>query len=219
MGGAVAKALWRQYARIRIRKANVKISRNVSFNKNTSFEGNNRIGAKCKIGNTNIGHFSYMGSNCNLSNCKIGRFSSIGSFVEVIPWTHPSNTYVSTSPVFFSDKMQTGISFCKKSIFDERLSIEGYDTIIGNDVWIGNHVLIKGGVKIGDGAIVAFGSAVTRDVPPYAIVGGVPAKIIRYRFCEQEIHKLRNLQWWNKDIKWLKNNVSKFADIANINSL
>lgn len=217
--GEIIKGIWRLYTKTILRKRNVLIRHNVRFNKKTFFEGYNRIGRNSKIGNAYIGRFSYLGSDCKLNNCKIGRFSSVGSFVEVIPWNHPSKTFISTSPVFFSDKMQAGITFVKNSIFNEHLSIEGYDAIIGNDVWIGDHVLIKGGIKIGDGAIIAFGSAVTRDVPPYAIVGGVPAKIIRYRFSPIEINQLCSLKWWNKDIEWLKRNVAKFSDISNINSL
>jgi hypothetical protein len=73
-------------------------------------------------------------------------------------------------------------------------------TEIGNDVWIGDRVVIMSGVKIGDGAIVAAGAVVTKDVPPYAIVGGVPARVIKYRFDEKTIHRLLDLQWWRYDI-------------------
>ncbi len=70
-------------------------------------------------------------------------------------------------------------------------------TTVGNDVWIGQDVVIKGGVKIGDGAVIGARSVVTRDVPPYAVVAGVPAKVIKYRFEQEKIDFLEKLQWWN----------------------
>lgn len=81
------------------------------------------------------------------------------------------------------------------------------DTIIGNDVWIGYRATIMPGVKIGDGAIIASNATVTKDVPPYAIVGGNPAELIRKRFSDQEIRRLLELQWWNKDIQWITENL------------
>lgn len=119
--------------------------------------------------------------------------------------------FISTSPVFFSTLKQAVETFVDKNLFDEQMEIEGYKCIIGNDVWIGSKVLIKGGVRIGDGAIVAMGSIVTKDVPPYAIVGGVPAKVIRYRYSESEIQQLLKFKWWNRDVEWIKSNAHLFS--------
>ena len=85
--------------------------------------------------------------------------------------------------------------------------------IKGNDVWIGSRATILGGVTIGHGAIIAAGAVVTKDVPPYAIVGGVPAKVIKYRFNEQQIEKLLSNPWWDKPIRWIKEHSQEFKDI------
>ena len=116
--------------------------------------------------------------------------------------------------MFFSPLKQNGKTFCKKSKFKEFLTVDNRYVIIGNDVWIGEGVTIKGGIKIGDGAIIAMNSCVTKDVPPYAIVGGVPAKIIRYRFTDEQIRLLLDFQWWNKPIDWIQLHADEFENIS-----
>jgi virginiamycin A acetyltransferase len=85
------------------------------------------------------------------------------------------------------------------------------DTIIGNDVWIGYNATIMAGVQIGDGAIIAANSTVVKDVPPYTIVGGNPATVIRKRFTDEQITALLNLQWWNWSIEKITANVQKLT--------
>jgi acetyltransferase-like isoleucine patch superfamily enzyme len=115
---------------------------------------------------------------------------------------------VSTHPIFYSTKAQAGITFADRDYFEERKPIK-----IGNDVFIGANVIVLDGVTIGDGAIIAAGAVVTKNVPPYSIYGGVPAKLIRYRFEQETIDFLVNFQWWNKDREWLKNNFKYFHNI------
>lgn len=81
------------------------------------------------------------------------------------------------------------------------------DIIIGNDAWIGYNAIIMAGVKIGDGAIVATGAVVVKDVAPYTIVGGVPARMIRRRFSDKTIAKLQDLQWWNWSTDEIRKNI------------
>ncbi len=85
------------------------------------------------------------------------------------------------------------------------------NTIIGNDVWIGYNATIMAGVSIGDGAIIATNATVVKDVAPYTIVGGNPAKEIKKRFTDEEIERLQNLKWWDKDIDWITENVQKLT--------
>ena len=184
------------------------------FNKNTYFEGLNKIGGGTNISGTFVGRASYIGTNCNLSSCKIGRYCCIGSNVKVVLPTHPTNTFVSVHPAFFSTKKQAGFTYVNKTIYNEtRMIDDRYGCIIGNDVWIGDDVTILGGVTIGDGAVIALGAVVTQDVASYSIVGGVPAKLIRKRFDENSIEFLNSFKWWDKSDDWLRNNAKEMSNI------
>lgn len=203
---------WRFIKRLGYKRRNILIAHGVEFNRDTKLSEFIKIHEGSQINGTSIGSFSYVGKNCVLNNVKIGRFCSIGSDVHVVAANHPTSGFISTSPVFYSKGNQCGLSFTGQDAFPEHKSVMGYFAIIGNDVWIGEHVYILGGVTIGSGAVIALGSVVTKDVPPYAIVAGVPARIIRYRFDEDTIAKLLNDSWWNESIDWLKGNHRSFYD-------
>lgn len=205
--------LWRCFMSLKLRRKYIKVSPYAHFSPKTIFESNIVVAKGAIVSGTYIGRNTYVSSGANLSNCKIGRFCSIATDIKVVPDTHPSSVFVSSCPSFFSTNKQNGQSFVKTKKFKELLSIDGYDIVVGNDVWIGTRAMIKGGVRIGDGAIVAMGAVVTKDVPPYAIVGGVPAKIIKYRFTEKQISKLLQIQWWNQSDEWLKVHVDEFENI------
>jgi carbonic anhydrase/acetyltransferase-like protein (isoleucine patch superfamily) len=111
---------------------------------------------------------------------------------------------VSSSPFFYKNE----------KLSKDRTYFEEYrQTIIGNDVWIGARAILIDGITVGDGAVIGAGAVVTKDVPPYAIVGGVPAKIIKYRFEPEVIEFLLASQWWNKDRSWIEENISLFSDV------
>lgn len=182
------------------------------------FEGNNMV---CKntsfIGN--LGYASYIGPNSNLSAI-IGRFTSIGPGCKYICETHPFKPpYVTTSPYFYSldtHKNPQKITYAKEQSFKEYVYFDEKNEIaneIGSDCWLGANVTLIGGVRISDGAVVLAHAVVTKDVPPYAIVGGIPAKIIGYRYDEETIKLLLKIKWWNKDEQWFKDNVELLTDI------
>ena len=121
----------------------------------------------------------------------MGAFCSIGSNVNISAGNHPVDS-VTTHPIFFMKEF----GLTNLSIPVAELAPKNEPVVIGHDVWIGRDVTILTGVTIGTGAVIAAGAVVTKDVPPYAIVGGVPAKVIRYRFDKKTIDKLLASQWW-----------------------
>ncbi|MCR5249789.1 MAG: CatB-related O-acetyltransferase [Lachnospiraceae bacterium] len=166
-----------------------------------------------------LGFASFISPHSKLEYCSIGRYCSIGAHVHVVRGQHPSRDWVSTSPCFYSLRKQSGFTYSKKQRFEEFRWIDEKKKIciqIGNDVWIGDHVLIMEGVTIGDGAILAAGSVVVKDVPPYAIVGGNPAKLIRSRFSEEEIAYLQKLRWWDRDPAWLEAHAHCFDSVQRL---
>lgn len=182
----------------------VKVSLTARIKNNAHIEPYVKIGDYSYL-DGNIDSFSYIGQNSIIYGT-VGRFCSIGDNVKIVTAVHPTDL-VSTSPCFYSSAKQCLISFTTNNEIREYATADDVKgCIIGNDVWVGSNVLIRGGVKVFTGAIIAMGSVVTKDVPPYAIVGGVPAKIIRYRFNEETRNKILASCWWKRDIKWFRDN-------------
>jgi Acetyltransferase (isoleucine patch superfamily) len=178
-------------------------------------EGKNGFGKNSSIVSSKIGFGSYIADGASISKTKIGRYCSIGPNVNCIFGKHPADTFVSTHPVFFAEKTPVGYTYAKGQCFQEFATpLEGgYSISIGNDVWIGANVSLMDGIKIGDGAIIAANALVVKDVEPYTIVGGVPAKIIKKRFSEDEITFLMEVKWWDRPEGWIKENAHLFKNI------
>lgn len=195
-------------------KKNAKLSISANVSLDSVFEGSNVISHHTTFCGQ-MGYGSYIGADSRIFG-KVGRFSSIAGNVKVIGGKHPSNTFVSTHPAFFSLLKQNGETFVHTQKFKENAFADEsnkFPVVIGNDVWIGEGVSILPGIKIGDGAIIAAGATVTKDVEPYSVVGGVPAKLIKKRFTEEEIEFLVNFKWWDRPIDWIKQNADLFEDI------
>lgn len=148
---------------------------------------------------------SFCGYDCTIVACDVGAFCSIASGVVIGGARHPIE-YVSTSPVFLSHKDSV------KKKYSRHVYSWNPRTRVGNDVWIGERALIKSGVTIGDGAVIGMGSVVTKDVPPYTIVAGNPARIVRPRFSQDVTDALLRLQWWKLPDAELSDLAPMFVD-------
>lgn len=199
-------------------KVKFDFSNRIAFD--SGFEGANKLCKNVSFSGK-MGYGSYIAENSVIQG-EVGRFTSIAPNVVCDPGTHPyTYPYVSTCPLFFSNRRQNGIAWVDEVKFPELRYVNHTSNAvkIGNDCWLGQNVFIVGGVTIGDGAVVLAGAVVTKDVPPYAVVGCVPAKIIRYRYSDADIAFLLNVRWWDKDIEWLKKNKEAFLDFSKLKSL
>lgn len=206
--------------RFRLRgKVRFSLSSRIGFR--SQFEGMNQVHPHADFSGY-MGYGSYIAPYSGLSG-KIGKFCSIAPNVRCNSGRHPyTYPYVATAPCFFSPNpthTQNGGSFADHLCFDEFRYADAerkYPVIIGNDCWIGDNVFIVGGVTVGDGAVVLAGAVVTKDVPPYAIVGGVPAKIVKYRYSQDDIDFLMKIKWWDNPPEWFREHWALLNDIQEL---
>ena len=161
------------------------------------------IGQKSIVNSSSIKTRSYINSSSVVNNAFIGAYTSIGSNVKIGLGSHPTSLF-STHPIFYSEK--ASISFMFKGVPTNKFKASYTEfprTIIGSDVWIGDNAIVIGGVEIGHGSVIAAGSVVTKKVEPYSVVGGVPAKVIKYRFNDKTIRYLLETSWWEIEEKYL----------------
>lgn len=156
------------------------------------------------VGKYTYGYQQFFYSGVNLK--EIGAFCSIAKNVTITGMNHPTS-YITTNP-FIYYKSRGIVSEDRLDLIDKE---KNKKVIIGNDVWIGENVTILPSVKIGNGAIISAGSIVTKDVPDYAVVGGVPAKVIKYRFNKEEIKILNDIKWWEWSNEKIKQNINYFT--------
>lgn len=172
---------------------------------NSTIHPSSKIESGSTVIRTSVDRHSFSGYDCTLIDCDVGAFCSIAGRVIVGGARHPME-YASTSPVFLAHRDSV------KAKFSRHPYVWRARTTIGHDVWIGESVLIKGGVNIGHGAVIGMGSVVTKDVPPYAIVAGNPARLIRMRFRREVVEALLRLQWWDLPEDELRRLATDFQD-------
>lgn len=185
---------------------------NLSLNKNILFNcqlsESVRLTIPYDLRQVGVDDYSYISRNSYINNTDIGKFCSIGPNFCCGLGIHPTNG-ISTSPMFYSTAMQNGFS-----LTTEDKIIESKKIIIGNDVFIGANVTVLDGVTIGNGAVIGAGAVVTKDIPPYAIAVGVPARIVKYRFENDQIEQLQKIGWWNLEKDTLRDVETNYFNIS-----
>jgi acetyltransferase-like isoleucine patch superfamily enzyme len=175
------------------------------------FGRNNALHHRVRLVSVSLGDMTYVANGTRIGNADIGKFCSIGPDTWIGLGIHPTKGFVSTHPAFYAVQSSAAESFVAKNRFSDHRRC-----VIGNDVWVGAGCKVLDGVVIGDGAVIGAGAVVTRDVAPYAIVGGVPARLIRYRFASADIEKLLAIRWWDRDLAWIRSNAESFTDVASL---
>lgn len=191
----------------------LKLYSGVRIRPRSIFGGYNKVGPNSFFSGE-IGRYSYIGGNSVVKG-KVGNFCSISHNVTFLTGSHPVRNYVSTHPAFYSLQKQCGTTFVKEQRFNEipRLDNSDYSIEVGNDVLIGFGATLVGPLRIGNGAIIGANSVVTKDVLPYEVVVGSPARTIRKRFDDETIRFLEETCWWDKDKVWLEENADAFSSI------
>ena len=156
---------------------------NIEIRENTYIDNNSRIAS-----------YTYIGYNCFITKSQIGRYTSIANNVSIGMGEHKLDR-ISTSSLFYENPYET---------------LTEKECIVGNDVWIGVDSIIRRGVKIGDGSVIGANSVVTKDVPDFAVVAGVPAKVLKYRFEENVQKLIKDSKWWLLELEEAKKVLKNF---------
>jgi phosphonate metabolism protein (transferase hexapeptide repeat family) len=167
------------------------------------------LGPQCHVANSVIGDYGYAMGNNQIAHAQIGKFVNIATSVRINPPNHP--TWRATLHHFTYRSRSYGLSLDDDAAIFEWRAQDRVE--IGHDVWIGHGAIIMPGVKIGDGAAIGSGAVVTRDVPPYAIVVGVPAHVLRPRFDAETMERLQRIAWWDWDAERIDAALGDFREL------
>ncbi len=176
---------------------------------NTTLGAYTQLQAHSVLNNVTIGDFTYCAGYNQIDYARIGKFCSIASFVRINPGNHPTYTRVAQHHFTYRSEL-FGLGSNDTNFFAWR---ESRLVTIENDVWIGHNASIMPGVTIGNGAVIGTGSVVTKDVAPYSIAAGVPAKTITMRFSDEVIEKIEKSRWWDWDYETIKERLADFRSI------
>jgi phosphonate metabolism protein (transferase hexapeptide repeat family) len=168
-----------------------------------------QIQANCILEDVTMGDYSYCAGYNQIFYADIGKFCSIASFVRINPGNHPTYTRIAQHHFTYRSEI-FGLGEDDTDFFEWRRQ---HRVTIGHDVWIGHNAVIMPGVTLGNGAVVGAGAVVTKDVEPYSIVGGVPAKKIKMRFDDDLIARIEESKWWDWNHKTLKERLSDFRNM------
>jgi acetyltransferase-like isoleucine patch superfamily enzyme len=203
--------------RVRARVAfSAKIDPAAYVDKHTLLEGYNAIGAGTEVRKSVLGLGTYISQRSIIRAAKIGRFCAIGDNVRTCIGAHPVTKHVSIHPSFFSSTSPVNLPLYANHTFKEHVYVDSdkkYVVEVGNDVWIGNNVSIMDGVTIGDGAVIGLGAIVTREVAPYTINIGIPARRTGQRFTDEQIASLLEIKWWENEVDWIRKNAQHFDNV------
>lgn len=191
------------------KKGQVSYSASARGVEKVDFEGNNGIGCFTEFrGNVKVGYATTFGiHNLIAGDVEIGKYCQFAPHVSINTYNHPQ-THITT---YINSRLLNGMMTQYKTL---------KKTVVGNDVWMGKNVIVLDGVSIGNGAIIAAGSVVTKDVPAYHIVAGVPAKVIKQRFSDKIIDELETLKWWDMEENEIKKIEHLFVkDLTNLESI
>lgn len=219
MLSSIKMYFYSKYLKLNLKRHNT-ILNSINIGKNVHIGNNCIISKRVILGdNVSIDNFTYLNSSKYWitieSNVKIGKFCSVAPGVFIGAGNHDYN-FVTTHPILFDSYYDDVTNLNSEKRKANGLKDKDCATVIGNDVWIGQNAILKRGIRVGNGAVIAGGSVVVKDVPPFAIVGGNPAKIIKFRMSKERIEKvLENGEkmWWNKSITEIVSEIENMYDI------